>query len=227
MIQEICEAVLLDALKKGVARAANLIALVTEYHGGPITTEYLLTSDIAREFIERDWETKVECLSRTLVNGLTAEKAGPRRRRLGKTRTDIVLLNTPLIPLAVVEVKVGVRTFSKIERDLRKIIDLIERMKPEIAANLIGAIVFEVHLEGASRLASKMGLKQAARTLEDGLKARTVAYATTKPGFLFAITPLQRSGQGIVEADEDWDGHASRFHAIILRDKRIPPSTPS
>jgi hypothetical protein len=39
---------LLSALRKGVQRSVDLIARITEYHGGPVTTEYMLTSDIAR-----------------------------------------------------------------------------------------------------------------------------------------------------------------------------------
>ena len=54
MMITLSEEQLIDGLKKGAARAQDLIALATEFHGGPITTEYLLTSFIAAEFAGRD-----------------------------------------------------------------------------------------------------------------------------------------------------------------------------
>lgn len=144
-------------LKKGVARTSNLIARATEYHGGPTTTEYLLTADIAREFIEANYETHVEFLIRKFVNGITALHPQPSLPRLKGKRTDVVLAYTELIPIAVIEIKIGVASLNGIRVDLDKIIDLFRR-------------------------------------LNDGISA----------------------------SDEDNDGHATRYYAVIIRDLRVP-----
>jgi hypothetical protein len=64
MIKQITDAELLATLKEGVKTATDVIARVTDYRGGPVTTEYLLTADISRELIEQDYQVKVECLNR-------------------------------------------------------------------------------------------------------------------------------------------------------------------
>jgi hypothetical protein len=46
MIHQITDAALLATLKEGVKKATDVIARVTDYRGGPVTTEYLLTADI-------------------------------------------------------------------------------------------------------------------------------------------------------------------------------------
>jgi hypothetical protein len=48
MRDEMTESDLLSLLCSGVKRSSDLIAQITDYHGGPVTTEYILTSDIAR-----------------------------------------------------------------------------------------------------------------------------------------------------------------------------------
>ena len=46
----------------------NLMANLTEYHGGPVTTEYLLTGNIARALIARHIDgVVVECKYREMV----------------------------------------------------------------------------------------------------------------------------------------------------------------
>lgn len=74
MIRAMQEDEVLEALAKGVRRTSDLIRQAAEYHGGAVRTEYLLTADIAREFIERHFQVKVECLNRSLVNALTRSK---------------------------------------------------------------------------------------------------------------------------------------------------------
>ena len=58
-----------------------------DYHPGPTTTEYLLTADIARKFIEVHFATRVEFLNRKVVNALTERKPTPKLEPLKGKRT--------------------------------------------------------------------------------------------------------------------------------------------
>jgi hypothetical protein len=71
------ESELLSLLRNGVKRSSGLIAQITDYHGGPVTTEYILTTDIARELIEKGHQVKIEYLNRYFANGMTIRKSGP------------------------------------------------------------------------------------------------------------------------------------------------------
>ena len=56
----------------------NLMANLTEYHGGPVTTEYLLTGNIARALIARHIDgVVVECKYREMVGPFAALRPGP------------------------------------------------------------------------------------------------------------------------------------------------------
>jgi hypothetical protein len=74
-MRAIDENAFLEALTRCVARTTNLIAKATDSHGGPVMTEYLLTADIAREFIEPGYPVTVECPNRTFVNAMTGVQA--------------------------------------------------------------------------------------------------------------------------------------------------------
>lgn len=226
MTQTISEAALLAALKSDMNHVSGLIARVTGYHGGPVTTEYLLTASIAREFIEGHYETKVECLTRTLINGLTMRHLGPRPSAFGSKRTDIAVLYGGLIPIALIEVKVGVRTFRKLKDDLDRITTVVGSLKRGYATKVIGAVVFEVHVDGKRRLNSRAALKRAANKIEQAIRNELTRHAAASPGFSFRMSALQAPNGGIAAADEDNDGHATRCHAIIIRDKRPVPPPP-
>jgi hypothetical protein len=230
---------LLEGLRKGVGRATDLITLATDYHGGPITTEYLLTADIAREFIEHGYDTRIECLNRFLVNGLTADRTAATRKSLGSKRTDIALLDygTP-IPIAIIEVKIGVKTLSKITGDIEKIADTISCIKPQYASRVVGAVVFQVHVKPGKkrkRLTSKAEFKAAIETVERSLKTALADYAKGKSNFTFNMKALQSPNEGIVERDSEYDGeaiswgqegHATHCHAVIIRSALPAPPPP-
>jgi hypothetical protein len=92
---------LLAALGNGVARSRDMIARITDYHGGPVTTEYMLTSDIARELIEHNYEVEVECLNRKMVNGETMRRSCPPLPKFGSRRTYVAVLKDEIIPLGL------------------------------------------------------------------------------------------------------------------------------
>lgn len=185
------EAEFLEALQRGVRRTTDLIARVTEYHGGPVQTEYMITADLAREFMERDFEVKVECLNRNLVNGMTALKGVTPRKELGAMRTDVAIVQDNLIPLALIEVKIGVKKLGRLKDDLDKITATIALMKARFAAQVIGAAVFQVHIPGTCARYSDHQFKTAAEEVETGLEAKVGSYASSRPDFSFSMHSLQ------------------------------------
>jgi hypothetical protein len=231
-VRQITEPQLLDALRAGVDRTRSLIARLTEYHGGPITTEYLLTGDIAREFVERNYETKVECLNRDLCNALTA--LDPRRcaALLRAKRTDVAIVHS-LYPLALVEVKIRVRTLHKVKRDIDKITTTMALMKPAVRACVIGAVVIQVHIPGGERIMYRDQFETLVRAREQRIQSELAEYETRRPDFAFTLQSLQpEGGDGIVEGalEEDasgelaWGthGHATQYHAIMIMSRTAP-----
>ncbi len=221
-MRDIDENKFLEALRSGVARTTNLIAKATDYHGGPVMTEYLLTADIAREFIERDYPVTVECPNRMFVNPMTGLKAAQPRKVLRSKRTDVAIIGDGLIPLALIEVKIRVRKLRAVKGDLNKITTTISLLKAAFAARVIGAVVFQVHIPGTGNRIYADDFKTAAEKVESALRAELDTYAQSRSGFSFEMHPLQSADGGIVgrEVEEDGDelawgahGHATRYLA--------------
>jgi hypothetical protein len=234
-MRDIDENAFLEALKDGVARTTNLIAKATDYHGGPVMTEYLLTADIAREFIERDYPVAVECHNRMFVNAITGLKAAQPRKLLRSKRTDVAVIEDGLIPLALIEVKIRVKKLRAIKGDLDKITTTMSLLKANFAATVIGAVVFQVHIAGTKNRTHAAEFKAAAEKVEKRLQAELASYAPSRPDFRFTMHPLQSDDGGIVEREIEgfgdeaaWGahGHATRYHVIIIRSTRpVPPPT--
>lgn len=230
-MNSIDENLFVECLRAGVERTKGLLARLTEYHGGPVQTEYLLTADIAREFIERDYEVAVECLNRSLVNGLTATNAREARKWLKSKRTDVALIYTGLIPIGIIELKIGVSSLRKIQDDISKIKTTISLLKPQFAHRTIGAVVFQVHVGGGRRRTYAHEFEKAVFAVEKRIRDSLTTYASNNKDFSLKMLPLQGPGDGIVERalepDGDslaWgeDGHATRYHAIIIRKPGSP-----
>jgi hypothetical protein len=234
-MRDIDENAFLEALKNGVARTTNLIAKATDYHGGPVMTEYLLTADIAREFIEQDYPVTVECHNRMFVTAITRLKAAQPRKRLRSKRTDVAVIDAGLIPLALIEVKIRVKKLRAIKGDLDKITTTMSLLKANCAAKVIGAVVFQVHIAGTKNRTYAAEFKAAVEKVEKRLHAELALYAPSRPDFRFTMHPLQSDDGGIVEREIEgfgdeaaWGahGHATRYHVIIIRSTRpVPPST--
>lgn len=237
MMTEIDEKDFLEALKRGVARTTHLIAKTTDYRGGPVMTEYLLTADISREFIEQEYPVTVEYPNRDFVNVRTGLKAAQPRKVLRSKRTDVAIVADGLIPLALIEVKIRVKKLRAIKLDLDKIATTISLLKANFAAKVIGAVVFEVHIRGTRSRSYEADFKSAALAVESALKAELDIYAKSRQDFRFTIHPLQTDDGGIFEReiegfgeDAAWGahGHATRYHAIIIRSTRpVLPHTGS
>lgn len=230
MSQKLSDIVLLDALTKGVARTTGLIARLTEYHGGPVETEYLLTSDIARELVEREHDVRVECLNRRLVNAMTKRKGVKPKKVLGSKRTDVVVMNN-FVPAAIIEVKIRIGSFDGLKADLNKITHTMSLMNGSCSAKVIGVSVFQVHIPGGAKRLKVEDFKDEVRRVEDNIKSGVAAYGAAHPDFKFQMHSLQSEDDGIVGCDLEFigdefvwgvDGHATRYHAILIRSAHPP-----
>lgn len=222
---------LLAVLRNGVKQSSDLITRITEYHGGPVTTEYMLTSDIARGLIEQNYETEVEYLNRKIVNEMV-RRAGKPRKQFGSRRTDVAVLVSNFYPLAMIEVKIGVKTIRGIAEDLIKITDTIDALKPEFASRVWGAAVFQVHIGGSEGRYEEDDFKDAIATTENTIKAGLVEHGQANSGYNFSFHPLQSKNEGYtarqLEPDGDelaWGqhGHATRYYAVLIKSKVTRP----
>jgi hypothetical protein len=232
MLPTIPEDRFVEALKSGVDRTRNLLARLTDYHGGAVKTEYLLTADVAREFIERDYEVRVECKNRELIGGYIGAPGVNVRKILKGKRTDVAIVSS-LYPLAMIELKIRVTNLRHIVGDLNKLTATMACLKPEPARNVIGASVFEVHASDPRHYTEAQYLK-AAQRIEKRIDDQLKTYALTKPDYEFKWVALQADTAGItpreIEFDEGggtWgqDGHATRYHAILVRSLAKPTAT--
>jgi phage-related tail protein len=196
-------------------------------------TEYMLTADIAREFMERSYPVKVEAKNRDLVNAMTARKGTNAALTLRSKRTDIAIADYNGL-LALVELKIGVKKLRGIKLDLDKITTTINLLKARHAAKAIGAVVFQVHIPGTRSRSLRHHFQQVVDKVENALESELIKYAETRPGFTFKIHPLQDPTEGIVERELEIDGeemawgqegHATRYHAILIRSTRPVPPT--
>lgn len=216
----------LDCLARAVERTKDFIARLTDYQGGEVRTEYLITADVAREFVERGFEVKVECLNRNLVNALTRLPGSTPKKSLGAKRTDVAVLSSGLVPLAIIEVKIGVKALGRVKADLKKIADTIRMMKRTVSKDVIGAMVFQIHVSPSRSRYHAADFLKAAKRIECGVEKELALYAAIHKDFAFAMHPLQPSDEGavgreieVVGDEKAWgaDGHATRYHAILLR----------
>ncbi|MFC0808338.1 hypothetical protein ACFHWW_23165 [Ensifer sp. P24N7] len=74
MNQELTRSKFVSILKDGVSRTETFMAYLTEYHGAPTRTEYMLTADIARAFLDKYYEVSVEFLNRELVSSALTKR---------------------------------------------------------------------------------------------------------------------------------------------------------
>ena len=75
----------------------------------------------------------VDCLMQTqaLRARLTIRRSGPQVKKFGSKLTDVAVLLSHFVPLAMIKIKIGVKTVRGIAADLVKITDTIDALKPE------------------------------------------------------------------------------------------------
>ncbi|MDW9689372.1 hypothetical protein GOB50_30925 [Sinorhizobium meliloti] len=231
MKHQIPEAEFIDILKAGIDRTVSYMAKLTEYHGGPTETEYILTADIARTFLEKNFEVRVECLNRQLVNALSTRKGWMPREPLGSRRTDVAVLRDRLVPQAMVEVKIGVGSkLSPLRRDLAKMANTLECIDASFAARVRAASVFQIYVPGRVTDLTVDRLKRSITQKETQLRAQLEAFAKDWPDLAFQLVALQKPNDGfctteIIQEDETTqslgrNGHATRYYAVLLKSVR-------
>ena len=229
ILSKFTEQELLSGLKGGVERSRRFVEMLTDYQGGTVATEYLITSDIAREFLERGHVVKVEALNKFFCSPLTADNAQLARVALGSKRTDVAIGDS-LAPDAIVEVKIRISAIGGLVDDLDKLSSTIRFMKPIRQSKILAACVFETHIPATRKRWTREDFIGASKQLEKTLKTDLSIYAQQWPDFTFAICDLQdTSTYGIVnysvDLNEDGskeisaDGHATRYYAVLVKHK--------
>jgi hypothetical protein len=223
----ITEATLLEMLRAGTERTRAFIARLTDYHGGPAETEYLLTVDIAREFLDRNREVGVEGLNRSFCTALTSLNSKQAYKTLKGKRTDVVV-GQLLNPEVLIEVKIRISRYAGIAGDLRKLRDTIDFMKPAYQRGILGASLFQMHIKPTRARWRHAHFVLAVGEFEKRLRNDLHAHAHIYPNFILTLHDLMASPtDGIVDQaiEEDGDGtpmlgekgHATRYYAIIIK----------
>ena len=208
-----------------------MIDRATEFHGGTAETEYLLTGDIARELIERDYKVKVECLNKDLINVLTKDKTISLPKNLGKKRTDIAITDEVRIPYALIEVKIRIKRLTGVEEDLSKLCDTLRRLSDKYSKSSWGVSLFQVHLEKTKKRAQRQHFIRDIRRLEARLDKDLATYARSHLDFSFEWCALQEGDggiqgprleevvhdDGVTEMELVNDGFALRYYAVLVQ----------
>jgi hypothetical protein len=226
----------LDAVRAGVANAESFMAELTDYHGGEVKTEYLITVEIAKALLRVCPDVALEYLINQ-VKGHILVHDPKKKFTLGSRRFDVAVLDA-VAPVFIVEIKIGVRRLDgELRKDLRKIVDYLDCLTPSYVARALGACVFQTHVEALKERdleRTKRRVHKLERKINDGLKAFTAEH----PEFEFDWMPFQGPDERIsddeVIADVDWTpmlgrrGHATRYHAILVRRRpeQGPPASP-
>lgn len=228
---EITEENFVETLRRGVTRTSSFMAQLTDFHGGPTKTEYLLTSDIARAFLENHEEVRLEHQNRFLINVRTKLRDCPNGGNIGRRRTDVVVLHSGILPKAMIEVKIGVGgTLSKVSDDLIKMAETIRSMKADIARKVRVASVFQTHMVASRSDVDALKLRARMQERERKLEKAISVFETVWPDFSFKLVSLQGQDTGFVATEicEEEDGsmslgqkgHATRYYAIIMSSLR-------
>lgn len=214
-----------DLVLKGVSATDAYLHQLTDYHGGPLKTEYVLTTDIARALLAGQKMVATEFLANTVKDHIYYRNK-QASFTLGSRRFDVACLDLAGLPELVVEIKVGVGSLKKLEGDLRKIIDFLKSARAGFANRCLGLIVFQVH-RGTRNHGQLTRIGKEMTKLENALKQQLATFAIGWSGYEFAMMPFQGPNDRIyddeVELEEGGSktlgrtSHATRYHAIALR----------
>lgn len=220
---------LIESLRAGVGRTIAFMGEMTDFHGGPVNTEYLLVSDLLREFLTRHHDVCVEGLNRKFCGPLSSSDSLAARQILKGKRTDVVVGNL-MAPKAIIEVKIRIKRYSGLESDLRKLRDTIDQMKPSRKRSIIGVSLFEVHTKPTRRRTQFADFVPVVKAFEVNLEKEIQQHRSDFANYSLTLEHLMASAtDGIVNQalDEDGDGtpmlgiagHTTRYYAIIMKHK--------
>lgn len=229
------ESELIDGLRSGVRRTREFMDMLTEYHGGPAETEYLLTSDIAREFLQKGHEVRVEALNRHFCSTLASKQVKAARSALGSKRTDVAI-GQDIMPDALVEVKIRIDNISGLRKDLEKITDTIRFMTSHRHRKILAASVFQMHIRATKKRWKRNHFLTALNAFEEKFGVQLEKFGQSRKDFLFSLVDLQSNrDEGVVDfsySEEpsgskviDADGHVTRYYAVLI--KHIDHGKPS
>jgi hypothetical protein len=222
MAMALDEALFLEILASGISETKNLMARLTEFHGGKVDTEYIMTVDIARAVVESGHEVKVECKNRHLVNALVAKKGFNVWKLLRGKRTDVAITSSKIFPLALIEVKIRVSQLKHIKEDLDKISTTVRLMTASAAAKVIGAAVFQVHVNASSGRFHEHEFKAAVVAIEGRLTKQLADYAKAHPDFSYRLAPLQGPDDGIQGTAIEHDGMNRGLERVGMQHDIMP-----
>ncbi|RUX23405.1 hypothetical protein EOA27_00620 [Mesorhizobium sp. M2A.F.Ca.ET.037.01.1.1] len=147
----------------------------------------------------------------------------------------MAVVESDLIPLAIVEVKIGVSKLTRLKGDLEKISTTLALMQPKFASRAVGALVFQMHTTSKKWYRAEQ-FRAAAEAKEKRLREELRIFAKGRTDTIFAMHSLQRPDEGVtgravdgIGEEAEWGafGHATRYHAILIRDTRPVPPPPS
>lgn len=223
------KAKLIAALEQGARRTYSLIGQMTEYHGGPVRTEYMLTTDVARALVDGGYEVSVECLNRDLLGWDTRD----RQKLLRSKRTDIAVMNGEE-PVALVELKIGVSKLRAIKVDLDKIGTTIGLMPAATAARVMGVSLFQVHVGGHDKRWRMEAIAARSDAILARLRTDLSVYARDHSNLSFELKTLSAGGEADRDLEPDGDGlawgthgHRTTFHVVTIESRRPAEPVPT
>lgn len=227
----------IDILKAGIRSFQTYMMKLTDFHGAPATTEYLLTADIARAFLEAGRPAKVETLYRSLVTPMNRDRDRPQTS-FGRTRADITVADAGRFQ-AIVEVKISGtgQRLGLVRTDLNKIAGLMKALGPRSARSIRAAVVFQTSF--ASRVGQEAEhvettlLLQKLDRVEQDLHAELATFASGDGEIGYELVRLLEPREAVTatqvftEPDGSCElgqaGHVVQYHAVLLRSLRPVP----
>lgn len=214
-----------DAVRRGVATTDAYLHELTDFHGGPLKTEYVRTTDIARALLAAQREVGTEFLANGVKDHLYY-RAKQASFTLGSRRFDVAALDPAGLPELVVEIKIGVGSLKKLEGDLHKIIDFLESARAGFANRFFGLVVFQVH-RGTKKHGELTRISKEVARLEQALRQQLARFAESWSAYELEMMSFQGPQERIYDDEvEDGEGgskalgrtsHATRYHAIAIR----------
>lgn len=236
-MRQLDEGVFIEILKAGVRSCQDYMMRLTDYHGAPATTEYLLTADIARAFLDNGYPAEVEFLYRKLVTAMNMDKNRPLTT-FGKTRADVAVV-TDGIPKAIVEVKISGtgQSLGLAKDDLTKVARLMKAYGPKSARSICAAVIFQTSFasragQEAEHIDTTSHLEKLHRVEQD-LRTELAAFASSDDEVSYELIGLLEPHSAVTatqkyESPDDTSelgqaGHVVQYHAVILRSSRPVP----
>lgn len=212
---------LIEVLRAGASVHQSEAMEFNDFDLDATSTEYLLTACLLRAALQSHERARAEALCKKVVNVLTSSAAAAVRQGFGKQRLD-VLVGQYLAPLALVEVKIGVRSVLKLTSDVDKILTTIDSLD-KVRTPVLGALVYEVHVPGNGKIATIAQFDAEMARLTNRIRSGLDAHLTTYWPNVSAIhVELKRDTREarIEKQTIEEDGSSTGILATILEQSR-------